>query len=38
MIFDTKQKCLKFIYDNIQNCKNKDDFEPLINAINRYLL
>jgi hypothetical protein len=33
----SKRKCLKFIYDNIQNCKSKEDFQPLINAINKYL-
>lgn len=32
-----KQDCLKFIYQNIQNCKSKEDFAPLIDAINRYL-
>jgi hypothetical protein len=33
----TKRACLNFIYDNIQNCKNAEDFEPLINAMNKYL-
>lgn len=32
-----KEDCLKFIYQNIQKCKSKDDFTPLIDAINRYL-
>ena len=28
--------CLKLIYENIENCKDKSDFEPLINAMNKY--
>lgn len=32
-----KKECLKFIYQNINNCKRKEDFEPIIDAFNRYL-
>ena len=31
-----RKECLKFIYENIQNCKRSDDFQPLIDAMNKY--
>ena len=31
-----KKECLKLIYQNIQNIKSSHDFEPLINAMNKY--
>lgn len=32
-----RKDCLKYIYDNIQNCRNKNDFEPIVDAINRHI-
>lgn len=32
-----KKECLKLIYNNIQKCQRSEDFEPLIDAINKYL-
>ena len=32
-----RKACLKLIYDNIQNCKNKSDFDPIVDAMDRYL-
>lgn len=31
-----RKECLKLIYTNIQNCKSGKDFEPLINAMNKF--
>jgi len=32
-----KKECLKLIYNNIQNCRDADDFQPMINAMNKFL-
>ena len=32
-----RKSCLKYIYENIQNCKAKEDFQPIINAIEKYM-
>lgn len=31
-----RSDCLKLIYENIQNCKSVEDFQPLINAMNQF--
>ena len=32
-----RKDCLTLIYNNIQKCKDKSDFDPLIDAMERYL-
>ena len=33
---DPRKECLKFIYENIQNCKSAADFDELINAMKKF--
>jgi len=34
---EKRKECLKFIYEQIQNCRSKKDFEPVIKEMNKGL-
>lgn len=33
----TRKDCLEFIYSNTQNCRSKEDFEPMIDAMKKHI-
>ena len=32
-----RRECLDLIYSNIENCKSKADFDPIINAMKKFI-